>query len=266
MSSRAKRIRARRPRMPWANRAIVLKQRRASVKAAVTSIRRAQRLRGFAPAGGGLRAALYAPRTGPEKKNFDVGGINFATTAGGAVGTPVSAATGAFCVGLTQGVADNQRIGRKIRVKSILIKGWVLWNPTLLTEEQELCELFLVMDNAANGGTVTGNPAGVADVFSSFGVGQTLMNLDNSKRFKILRKFQYGFNTKFMVATGGASTLGVEQIRPIEWYVKCNTPMVYSAATGAQSEIRDNQFFLMGASQQGKCTFSLTSRIRFTDE
>jgi len=219
---------------------------------------------GFVGVRGNFTRQLYGASSRAEVKNYDrLGDIGFTTTVG--MGVPTSAITGAICTGLTQGTGENQRIGRAINVKSIHIRGMATFTPTLLTDTYETVVLYLILDTQANGGTVTGTPAGSTEIFSPSNPGMELLNMDNSDRFRVLRRWTHQFNTNTYETIAGASTTGPEQRALIDMYVKCNMKLVYAASTGNQAELRDNQVFLCAGSNLGKTEINASSRIRFTD-
>ena len=70
-----------------------------------------------------------------------------------------------------------------------------------------------------------------------------LINLDNSKRFRILKKCIFTFQS-------GAGVSGAynEVTLPFEYYRKLNIPIDYSSTTGAIAEVKSNNiFWIMGA-------------------
>jgi len=112
----------------------------------------------------------------PEQKYQDVV-LTLAASTGSASAT---LATGCITQ-VGTGTDVNQRIGRKILVKSIQIKGDVSLGAG--ATPQDVFHIYVVQDTQANGAYAT-----ISDVFNTAGtyIGHAMRNLANSSRFKIL--------------------------------------------------------------------------------
>lgn len=189
-------------------------------------------------------------RGSAEQKNFDTA-LSFAMDA-----TFEVPATGQLCL-VPQGTGDEQRIGRRITIKSIQIRGQAFFAPAAAATAATGCWLYLVMDKQTNGAA-----AAITDVFTSSVVNTALLNLDNNQRFVILKKWQW-----VMQPGAGATAAYNNSCKNIEWYKKCNIPIEYSSTTGAITEIRSNNIFLCAGSNPADdlVTFTGTARLRYTD-
>lgn len=158
---------------------------------------------------------------------------------------------------IPQGVTESNRIGRKCNITSILIKGKVSLAPGAAATAATNAYLYVVEDMQTNGAA-----AAVTDVFTG-NVSQSLVrNLANSSRFRILHKEVFSMNPG-----AGATTALNEHVTWMEWYKKCNIPIEYSSTTGAITEIRSNNIFLVAGSDNGddNVSFSGVCRVRFID-
>lgn len=214
---------------------------------------------GFDRTGGAYKRALYNPNADKaEIKNFDVlNTVSLALT--NPLSVSVGSVTGAPLELLTQGVGENQRIGRKICVKSVHFRGNCEFVPQAASQGWDRAVIMLVLDTQCNGAFPANPPT---DVFSSTNPAAFLLNLDNTNRFRILKTWSNDFNAS--VQDVGGVTLA-NQIRHVDMYVPMNMEVMYSAATGAIAEIRDNNLFLAYGSSNGECIFGGSSRVRFTD-
>lgn len=219
---------------------------------------------GFGRTRGTFTRALYGASRRAEIKNYDISnGIGFTTGTSMAVGT--STATGNIAAGLTQGVGENQRVGREIIAKSLMLRGVVSFNPTASSDHVELFILYVILDTQCNGGGGAGTPCVLGDLFSTLAAGAEQLNMDNTARFRVLKRYTALFNTNTFQATSGSTTIPPEQLRQCNIWIPLNMKMVYSEATGIITGIRTNNIFLAYGSANAKCDAAFSSRIRFTD-
>lgn len=192
----------------------------------------------------------YAP-VGSEMKFFDTQlSFTFDTT------TEVPA-TGQLVL-IPQGVTESQRIGRKCIIKSIEVTGSMTNSPAAAANASVNAYLWLVWDKQCNGAA-----AAVADVFSNTGTpAEFTRNMANSSRFVILKKW-----IKVFDASAGVTTAYNSTRRPINFYKKCSIPLEYSSTTGAITEIKSNNLFLIAGALGGDDTVTMlgTCRVRFSD-
>jgi len=183
----------------------------------------------------------------PELKSFDTAlGWNFDTTS-------EVPASGQLAL-IAQGDTELTRDGRQIVVTSIHLKGILTFTPGAGVGTC-IVYLYLVLDTQCNGAA-----AAVTDVLASSNMGTALSQIDNSQRFRILRKWHWVFNS----GSGVAGAID-PQMKYMEYYTPCNIKVDYSGATGAITEIRSNNIFLLaGASAlDDVVSFAGTARLRF---
>jgi len=191
-----------------------------------------------------------------ELKYFDVqltGLTNVSATAT----VSSSDVTGAMLVGLAQGTGESQRLGRQITVKSIQFSGTVTFNPGASANPiTGLVKMYVVMDTQANGAYPT-----LGDIFNNNAYALMRPEMDNSQRFRILRKIEVRVDPQ-----AGVSGAYSDAVRPFNFYKKCNIQVDYSSTTGAITEIRSNNIFLVYvANTSGVCDVSAFTRIRYKD-
>lgn len=188
---------------------------------------------------------------GPELKYFDTS-LNFSLDATGEI-----PATGQLCL-VPQSATENNRIGSKIRIKSIQIKGIMFQVPTTAANSADMGVIKLVLDKQCNGAA-----AAVTDVLTTNNLPLALMNLDNRERFEILKEWRILFE-----ATAGVTTAYNNSVRDLNFYKKLDLPIMFSSTTGAIGEITTNNLFLIaGSGTAGDDITAVTGtcRIRFTD-
>lgn len=228
--------------MPYRTKRAALGGASASKKSRPSDVYRARVSRGLPRTSAGSASEL---------KVFDTA-INFNIDATGEV-----PATGQLNL-IPQGTSESTRIGRKVVVKSIQINGHLLCNPGAGNTPSEINYIWLVLDKQCNGAA-----ASAADVLTGTAFQTALPNVDNSQRFVILRKFVIQTESKAGVATAWALSC-----RPWTFYKKVNIPIDFSSTTGAITEIRSNNLFLLaGTNQTGDDLTNVTAtcRLRFTD-
>lgn len=185
-----------------------------------------------------------------EMKFFDTA-LSFSVDATGEV-----PATGQLAL-IPQGDTESSRDGRMAYVKSIQMRGTMLLNPGGAASAATVVYMYLVLDTQANGAA-----AAVTDVFTSATLNGALVNLANSQRFKILKKWVIDFNTG-----AGATTAFNQTAKHFELYKKLNVPVSYSSTTGAIGEIKSNNLFLIAGSINTDDLVTVTgvARLRFLD-
>lgn len=193
----------------------------------------------------------YAGR-GSELKFFDTA-ISFNVDSTGEV-----PATGQLAL-IPQGVTESTRVGRKCVITSIQGKLDLLFSPGAIGLANSTGVILVVLDKQANGAA-----AAATDLFvSSANIQNGFHNLSNSQRFVILKKIDYEMNPG-----AGVSTAFNNVRKHVEFYKKCKIPMEYSSTTGAITEIRSNNIFLVAGCDAN--SDDLTSvvgnvRLRFSD-
>lgn len=213
------------------------------------------RLKGIRPKVSKMKVVRFSgPR--PELKFFDNAVAYTADT------TNEIPATGQLCT-ISQGDGQSQRDGRKIFVKSILMRGTVTLTPGALTSAYSSVFIWVVQDTQCNGAaaTVANDDTGI---FTAAGANPALAVrcLANTDRFKILKKIVVSLG-----AQAGVSAAYNESQRVIDQYIPCNIPIEYdaSAATGALTTMRSNNIFLVSGSTllDDVPAVAMTVRLRF---
>lgn len=160
---------------------------------------------------------------------------------------------------IPQGNTEKERIGRKVTVKRIDVRGIIeLPSTTLAVETTDELLMMIVVDKQTNGTTFTGSQLWENNIFPSF------MNLANQQRFQILA-------TKYisMESQASDSTVGFGAIT--EYFhmgVSCNIPLEFDdeAITGAIATQRSNSLWFVAITHKGLQVINQTNcRIRFSD-
>lgn len=182
-----------------------------------------------------------------ELKFFDTA-ISFSSAE-----TAVVPATGQLSL-IPQGTEADERIGRKVKIHSLFFRGTLKYDPSTNTTPADLF-MYIVLDKQANGAA-----AATLDVMTGNNLGISMINMANSKRFRILKRFVV--TAPPLSGTGTALT---ETLAHFEWYHKCNIPIEYSSTTGALSEIKSNNIFILAGSSTKSVIVLGTCRMRFSD-
>lgn len=193
----------------------------------------------------------YNRRPRQELKFFDTTISTLADT------TMEIPATGGQLVLIPQGDSDQTRDGRMAYVKSVQIRGTVTYQPAAAANAATCVHMWLVQDKQTNGAA-----AGATDVFTSTDASLALRNINNASRFKILKHFRVDLN-----ANAGVTTAYNQVVKSLEYYTACDIPITYSSTTGAITEIRSNNLFLLlgSTNTDDVVTVSGVARVRFYD-
>ncbi len=163
---------------------------------------------------------------------------------------------------IAQGVTESTRIGRKCVIRSIGWRGNVDYAVATGAgaADADQLRLMLVLDKQANGAA----PA-VTDVLESANI-HSFNNLSNKGRFRVLSDKIHFLNV--VGAAGDGTTHDYMIVKePIEFFKQVNIPLEFSAGTGAITEIRSNNLFILAISQLASTSTSIDSkvRLRFSD-
>ncbi len=160
-----------------------------------------------------------------------------------------------------EGNGESERVGRKINIKSIHVRGSLtLPSTTTMADTSDVVICMLVQDTQTNGAAFAATDLLDTDGFTSF------RNLANSTRFRILYKKIYALKI-YGAAPSGAALVSGEDVRAININKRVNIPMEYdnSASTGAIGTVRSNNVYWVTQSSAGISGTALTARIRYTD-
>lgn len=187
-------------------------------------------------------SAFQDPGTSLERKNIDVTPTAWPTATLGWTITPLNL--------MAQGTTANQHVGRKVSMKSLLIRSKFTCT--------DVTRVVVVYDKECNGAL-----AATADIFEVDRIISPL-NLSNSDRFIVLADVTpTGIGKNAMpgyAALGGNSFF-------FEIYRKMSLPMLFNNTTTATiTAINYGAILLCTNSEQGAVADELTySRIRYTD-
>lgn len=166
-------------------------------------------------------------------------------------------ATGQWAL-VPQGDTQSTRDGRLARIKSIQFRG-SLTGPSATSSEGAFY-LWVVQDRQANGAA-----AAATDVFDGTAGDRALVNLNNSKRFKLLKKLVIAPNEVGYTMNRGGAAEGI--CWTVDFYIPCDILMDWNSTTGAITEITSNNIFIVAGSRVANnddlYTLSGNARIRF---
>jgi len=193
-----------------------------------------------------------------EKKVVD---LNHALVAiENATGTPT------LLNGCVAGSQNYQRIGRKINLKSLQIRGHLF--PSDTTTNTCLVRMLIVFDKQSNGAAPTWG-----DVIKSQNIAGTtsstvtdMLNLDNRDRFEVIRDKTWSFN--YGESSNGYSPCpGSYEIT--EYIRLSDRPTVYNAGTaGTVGDIQSGSLYVFWFCDQAAVTgasVDISYRTRFVD-
>lgn len=169
----------------------------------------------------------------------------------------------------TNGPELYQRVGRKIYMKSIQIRGYV-WNAATTTSS--LGRVILLYDSQANGAAPV-----VADILSNMTLapattGCSMLNLNNRQRFSILKDVVMNLPSCTNVAgvlTNGPSYPDTTGRFEINWFVKLRgLEAVFNNVNGGNiGDVASGSLFLMFITDVNDATWNFkgVTRLRYYD-
>lgn len=210
------------------------------------------------PMGFVRNARTMAVRT--EKKVIDVNNTTFSVET---TGTQLALLNG--CVAGSQ---NFNRIGRKIQMSSLQIRGAIFLQDT--TSGPTTVRMLIVYDRQANGAAPT-----YGDIIKSQNISGTtesawnsFVNLDNRDRFEIIRDEFYEIGLVDTTATQAIAT-GPVRCHLNEYIKLGNREVVYNAGSaGTVGDIQSGSlyvFFISNQSNASGATAAVSFRTRFID-
>lgn len=174
---------------------------------------------------------------------------------------------------IQEGVAENNRIGRKVVLKKVSLRGKIKLQPsTVTTDSADIVRILLILDKQCNGGT----PANT-EVFKGSGVAAldfyAFNNLDNVSRFVVLMDKWITLNA---MSTVGGNSDTAEVFRMFKFNKKgLNIPLDFAPPAGspavtALAQVKSNNLMIFASARDGggvdaPVRMEHFARIRFTD-
>ncbi len=190
----------------------------------------------------------------PEKKFFDttLAATNFSTAG--------TIANNSLVV-IPEGDGESARIGRKIVVTNLRMRGMVQLPSRTDSGSSTQYRIIVYVDTQTNGAAATAtNILETAD-FRSW------RNLANQERFQILMDKSRVINVQSSTITA-ADAIATQQVNHVFKYSKkCNLAIMYdnSATTGAIGTQRSNNIGVLIIAENGIPTIQYIARVRFRD-
>lgn len=196
---------------------------------------------------------LYQRRGRDELKVIDVASaVNGSTAAGGGSITLLN--------GVSQGTDYTNRIGRKVILKSLLVRLNVVPNIANSAPQGDIIRVMVVYDCQTNAAAPV-----LSDIINAGSITyQSPMNLNNRDRFKILAdKF---LTMEANVYTAGALTAGSPRPKQIKIWKKMNMEEIFGGTGATVGSIQTGAIFLViVAATTAFSTISFETRVRFMD-
>lgn len=158
--------------------------------------------------------------------------------------------------GIPQGSNSSERVGRKVRIQSIALRGFSNLNDQgVAIFAGGNCRVVLYIDKQCNGATAT-----VADIMRNASIG-SFKNLNNEDRFTILADR----NISIGAVTNAAHTSA--DVKYWSLFIKKEVEIHYSGITSSIADITSSNIGLLyfGDSANVICCSVGTCRIRYTD-
>lgn len=211
----------------------------------------------------------------PENKYYDTTfpATAMAATAASWASTEMDPATKLTLCCPVQGTGISDRVGRKIHVTKLKLRGTVGYSVAgSLSSVSSMPEvrILIVQDLQTNGAQLNGE-----DVMASSATAAvanqilTYQNLANFGRFKVLKDKQLDFKTGIAANNASATTIS-QELSSISFKctLKFRKPVVVhfnSTNGGTVADIVDNSFHVLALGSNTSCTLAYECRVVFVD-
>lgn len=220
-----------------------------AVQRARKTLNNPRRSFGLAPARTGGFFGVRRRQLMGERKVIDVDPGNLNVTSTGTV---------TLINGVATGTDFTDRVGRKIVMKSVYVRGIIF--PDDFSTLNSLARIMIVYDMQANGVA----PA-ITDILkSASSVSQ--LNLNNRDRFKIIMDKQWVLGAIDNTAT--QSVAGSPTVHALKKFTRLNHETLFNGTTAAIGSIATGALFLVTIGTQAAgaaATTTISTRVRFED-
>ncbi len=173
------------------------------------------------------------------------------------------ATTGHISLGFTiaQGDNQNQREGRKVRIKSIAWRGRInLVSSTVPAEGTDIVRLMAVHDKQAN------KALPLITDYLEVASTESFKNLENSGRFRTIWDKTFEINCNGISGDGTTSDTAPTEIF-FEYYKNVDIEIIYDdvASTGVIGTINSNNIVMIVMSELANAGITSELRARYTD-
>jgi len=164
-------------------------------------------------------------------------------------------------INLSEGNTDSTRIGNRITVKSVMLRGNAnLPAATDALNTSQIVRIIVYLDRQANGAT-----AAVGDILASADY-RSFNNLDNSDRFRTLAEETIDLQTDGATPSGAAYTYG-ETKKSFFLKAKLNLDFKYKGNAGSVADLSGNNIGVLVISETDAIgTLGYIARVRYTDQ
>ncbi len=165
---------------------------------------------------------------------------------------------------IAQGNTESERVGRKVTLKMLRMKGRVInTNVTSLTETEQRYRIIVYCDKQANGAT-----AAVTDILETASI-NSFRNLANQSRFRIIYDKTKNFILPAVAQTAAGTFSSFSMEHNFMMSARLNIPIEFdnSVTTGAIGSIRSNNVGVLAlcSTDNGPVRLGYTARIRYSD-
>lgn len=204
------------------------------------------------------RSSKYTPTTARislgqtslnENKTIDVDPATYAFDTTGSI---------TLLSGVATGADFTDRIGRKIFMKSLYIRGII--KPVDNNVGNTLARMIIVYDMQPNGAA-----PGITDILKSSSPASQL-NLNNRDRFRILIDKQWSIGAVSDASTSSLS--GSPTVHTLKKFKRLNLEEVFKGTTSAITDISTGSIYMITLGDQAVgngAVVSMSSRVRFMD-
>lgn len=194
-----------------------------------------------------------------EKKTIDLGSSIFACSVAG---------TFSLLNGTVPGTQSYQRVGRKINMTSIQLRGYIGATAFAapVTSDTEV-RIMLVYDKQANtaGFAITDLLKSQLNAGTTSSLCNDMLNLDNRDRFTILKDMTVAL--AYQNSGAANSTQGSVTVVDVNCYLKCNLETIYNSGTaGTIGDIQTGSLYLVTIGDVANYSYYCSTRVRYTDE
>jgi len=164
-------------------------------------------------------------------------------------------------LGMIEGNTDSTRIGNRITVKSVMLRGDArLPSTAASTDTSQIVRIIVYLDRQANGAT-----AAVADILASADY-RSFNNLDNSDRFRTLAEETIDLTLSGATPSGAAYTYG-ETKKSFFMKAKLNLDVKFKGNAGTVADLASSNIGVLVISEtDGLGTLGYIARVRYTDQ
>lgn len=162
---------------------------------------------------------------------------------------------------IPEGAGESSRVGRKVSVTKLDIRGWVQLANGTNEAQTDLIRIIVYLDKQSNGAAATTAQLLETTDYLAF------RNLENKDRFRVLHDYTMEFNRQAAAYDGTTDQYAAIKHNFFLSKKFTSNPIIlqYSASTPSVADLTSNNIGVIAITESGLASIQYVARLRYTD-